>query len=50
MSTEHLIKTIKRVLNVEDEMAFLRKLTIEELERLIAYIRDRVENPPKTPR
>jgi hypothetical protein len=41
------INTIKKLLNVEDEMNFLNKLNVEELERLTVYIRDRIENPPK---
>ena len=46
MGEVEIIKTIKKLLNVEEDLTFLEKLTIEELETLTAYIRDRIENPP----
>ena len=42
---EH-IRRIKNLLNIEEEPKFLEKLSVKELEALIAYIRDRVDNPP----
>jgi hypothetical protein len=42
-----LISTIKKLLNIEDDVDFLKKLSAKELETLIAYIRDRLDNPPK---
>jgi hypothetical protein len=47
MEADELISRLKRLLNIEDDLGFLRKLTIRELETLIAHIRDRVENSPK---
>ena len=47
MIKSELIDTIKRLLNVEDDPIFLKKLTEKELETLVAYIRDRLDNPPK---
>jgi hypothetical protein len=49
MDNAELIKTIRRLLNVVEDLTFLEKLTIEELERLTAYIRDRIESPPPKP-
>jgi hypothetical protein len=46
MNQPELIKTIKRLLRVEDELSFLEKLTTRELETLIAYIRERLDSPP----
>ena len=46
MAISKLIDTIKRLLNVEDDLSFLEKLTEKELETLIAFIRDRLDNPP----
>lgn len=47
MDQVKLINTIKKLLNIEDDLIFLKKLTVKELETLIAYIRDRLDNPPK---
>jgi hypothetical protein len=47
MNQPELIKTIKKLLNVEDELSFLEKLSTKELETLIAYIRERLDNPTK---
>ena len=47
MIKSELIDTIKRLLNVEDDLIFLKKLTEKELETLVAYIRDSLDNPPK---
>jgi hypothetical protein len=49
MDNAELINTIRRLLNVVEDLTFLEKLTIEELERLTAYIRDRIESPPPKP-
>jgi hypothetical protein len=46
MDRAELIKMIKRLLNVVEDLTFLEKLGVEDLERLTAYIRDRIENPP----
>jgi hypothetical protein len=43
MDRELLRKTIKHLLDTEDELSFLDKLTDRELERLIVCIRDRID-------
>ena len=45
MDKAELIRRIKNLLNIEEEPKFLEKLSVKELETLIAYIRDRVDNP-----
>ena len=47
MDTIKLIDTLKRLLNVDDDLSFLGKLDKKELETLIAYIREKLDNPPK---
>jgi hypothetical protein len=49
MRKAEVINTIKKLLDVEVHLTFQEKLTIEELERLTAYIRDRIESPPPKP-
>jgi hypothetical protein len=49
MDGAELINTIRRLLNVVEDLTFLEKLTIEELERLTVFIRDRIESPPPKP-
>jgi hypothetical protein len=44
MEKETLITMIKRVLKTDADLEFLLKLTIPELETIMACIRDRVEN------
>jgi hypothetical protein len=44
MEKENLITMIKRVLKTDADLDFLLKLTIPELETIMACIRDRVEN------
>jgi hypothetical protein len=44
MEKEPLITMIKRVLKTDADLEFLLKLTIPELETIMACIRDRVEN------
>ena len=46
MDKVQLINTIKKLLDVEDHLDFLEKLTGKELETLIACIRDGLDNPP----
>ena len=43
MTKEELIEILNRVLRTESDMGFLLKLEKEELESLVAIIRDRVE-------
>jgi hypothetical protein len=43
MTKEQLIETIKRILNTDLDLSFLRKLTEKELETLVASIRERVD-------
>lgn len=47
MDTIKLIDTLKRLLNVDDDLSFLKKLETKELENLIAIIRERLDNPPE---
>ena len=47
MDKSKIIEKIRKLLDVEEDINFLTKLTIEELEKLIAYIRARIDNPPK---
>ena len=42
MTKEELIKKIRALLKMDDDLDFLLKLQEEELERLVASIRDRV--------
>jgi hypothetical protein len=46
MDRSELINTIKKLLDVAEDLTFLEKLSIEDLERLTGYIRDRIDNPP----
>jgi hypothetical protein len=50
MDKARLIRTLKKLLNVDDDLSFLDKLTAKELQSLIAHIRDRIDNPRKRPR
>ncbi len=43
MKKRELIDTIKKVLKTDGDFDFLRKLEPDELERLIAAVRDRLE-------
>ena len=47
MDTDTLISKLRNLLNIDDDISFLKKLSEKELEALIAYIRDRIDNPPK---
>jgi hypothetical protein len=44
MTKEELITVLKRVLKTDADLEFLMKLDINELEILVASIRDRVES------
>jgi hypothetical protein len=44
MKKESLIEMLQRVLKTDADLEFLLKLTMSELESLIACIRDRVGN------
>jgi hypothetical protein len=44
MNKEDLLKTLKRLLVTENNLDYLLKLTISDLEALIACIRDRVDH------
>jgi hypothetical protein len=46
MNRDSLRKTIKHLLDTEEELSFLDKLTDKELERLIVCIRDRIDRHP----
>ena len=43
MDKEELTKKIQALLEMEDELDFLLTLKQEELERLLAFIRDRLD-------
>lgn len=43
MTKDELIEIFKRVLKTESDLEYLLKLEKEELESLVAIIRDRVE-------
>jgi hypothetical protein len=44
MTKEEMITVLQRVLKTDADLKFLMKLEINELEILVASIRDRVEN------
>ena len=44
MEKTKLIEIIKKLLGVDPDLSFLEKLKKSELETLVAYIRDRVDN------
>ena len=44
MTEEQLIKIIKKLLETDSDLDFLAKLSIFELETLVAAVRNRVEN------
>ena len=43
MTKEELVKKIKKLLKTDDDLSFLLQLRLEDLETLIAMIRDRVD-------
>ena len=43
MTKEKLVKKIKEILKTDNDLDFLLELKREELERLVACIRDRVD-------
>jgi len=43
MTKEKLVEKIKELLNTDNDLDFLLELKKEELERLVACIRDRVD-------
>ncbi|MDM8526123.1 hypothetical protein QUF80_22335 [Desulfococcaceae bacterium HSG8] len=44
MTKEQLLEILKRVLKADNDLSFLLKLEVAELETLVACIRDRVES------
>lgn len=43
MTKEELVKILNRILKTEADLEYLLKLEVDELESLVAIIRDRVE-------
>jgi hypothetical protein len=43
MTKEKLIKVLQNLLNTEDNLNFLLELKKEDLEKLVAVVRERVE-------
>lgn len=45
MTKEKLVEKIKEILKTDMELQFLLDLKTEEIETLVACIRDRIDNP-----
>lgn len=43
MTKEKLVETVQRLLGTDQDLDFLLKLELSELERLVAVVRDRVD-------
>ncbi|MFC1857337.1 hypothetical protein ACFL9U_04830 [Thermodesulfobacteriota bacterium] len=44
MEKTKLIEIIRKLLDVDEDLGFLEKLKKSELETLVAYVRDKVDN------
>jgi hypothetical protein len=44
MTNEQLIKTVQRLLKTDQDLDFLLRLDLHELERLVVLVRDRLDN------
>lgn len=43
MNREKLVRIIRELLRADDDLAFLKELKKEDLEKLVACIRDRID-------
>jgi 3-methyladenine DNA glycosylase/8-oxoguanine DNA glycosylase len=43
MNREKLVRIIRELLRTDDDLAFLKELKKEDLEKLVACIRDRID-------
>ena len=48
MTKEELIEKVRELLEMDDNLGFLLTLKQEELEKLVAFIRDRIDHGEST--